>query len=122
MKAIAGWKKRNYGRASISLLAGLDHLDYLDWPGWVLQLDVGDRVRLSVFNRPESLVDPASVREVWLSSDTFYNDLREWRDTFMAEWESLPKHSRQEQATTLKTPPNGSTSESTDYGKRFTHL
>lgn len=80
-------------RASISLLVGLDHPDYLDWPGWVLQFDVGDRVRLIAVNRPESLVDPANVREVWLSSDTFYNALREWRDTFMAEWESLPKHS-----------------------------
>ena len=64
----------------------MDHLDYLDWPGWVLQFDVGDRVRLIAFNRPESLVDPASVPEIWLSSDTFYNAIREWRDTFMAEW------------------------------------
>jgi hypothetical protein len=39
MKAMAGWKKRNYERASISLLVGLDHLDYLDWPGWVLQFE-----------------------------------------------------------------------------------
>ena len=59
---------------------------------YVLQFDLGDRVRLIAFKRPESLVDPASVREVWLSSDTFYNALREWRDTFLAEWESLPKH------------------------------
>jgi hypothetical protein len=102
MKAIAGWKKRNYGRGSISLLVGLDHLDYLDWPGWVLQFDVGDRV-LIAFNRPESLVDPASVREIWLSSDTEYNALREWRDTFMAEWESLPKHSSRNQAISLRT-------------------
>jgi hypothetical protein len=71
----------------------LDYLDYLDWPSRVLQFDVGDRGRLIAFNRPDSLVYPASVREVWLSSDTFYNALRESRDTFMAEWESLPKHS-----------------------------
>ena len=58
----------------------------------VLQFDVGDRVRLIAFKRPDSLVDPATLREVWLSSDTFYDALREWRDTFMAEWESLPKH------------------------------
>ena len=59
---------------------------------YVLQFDIDDRVRLIAFKRPDSLVDPASVREVWLSSETFYNALREWRDTFMAEWESLPKH------------------------------
>jgi hypothetical protein len=60
---------------------------------YVLQFDVGDRVRLIAFKRPESLIDPTSLREVWLSSDTFYNTLREWRDTFLAEWESLPKNS-----------------------------
>jgi hypothetical protein len=59
----------------------------------LLRADVGDRGRLIAFKRPESLVDPNSVREVWLSSDTFYSALREWRDSFLAEWESLPKHS-----------------------------
>jgi len=58
----------------------------------VLQFDVGDQVRLIAFKRPDSLVDPASMRETWLSSDTFYSTLRQWRDTFMTEWESLPKH------------------------------
>jgi hypothetical protein len=67
MKAIARWKKRNYGRASISRLVGLDHLDCIDWPGWVLPFDVGDRVRLIALNRRESRVDPASVREIFIS-------------------------------------------------------
>jgi len=30
--------------------------------------------------------------QLWRSSDSIYNALREWRDTLMAEWESLPKH------------------------------
>jgi hypothetical protein len=60
---------------------------------YVLQFDVVDRVRLIAFNRPDWFVDPASVREVWLAADGFYDILGQWRDRFLAEWESLPKHS-----------------------------
>ena len=77
---------------SNSLVWAPDGDEAFDDHSYVLQFDVGDRVRLIAFKRPDSLVDPASVREVWLSSDTFYNALLEWRDRFMAEWESLPKH------------------------------
>jgi hypothetical protein len=77
---------------SNSLVWAPDGDEAFDDASYVLQFDVGDRVRLIAFKRPDSLVDPASVREVWLSSDTFYNALREWRNSFMAEWESLPKH------------------------------
>ena len=77
---------------SNSLVWAPDGDEAFDDGSYVLQFDVGDRVRLVAFKRPDSLVDPASVREVWLSSDTFYNALCEWRDTFMTEWESLPKH------------------------------
>jgi len=78
---------------SKSLVWAPDGDEAFDDGSHVLQFDVGDRVRLIAFKRPESLLDPASVREVWVSSDTFYNALCEWRDTFLAEWESLPKHS-----------------------------
>jgi hypothetical protein len=77
---------------SNSLVWAPDGDEAFDDGSYVLQFDVGDRVPLIAFKRPDSLVDPASVREVWLSSDTFYNTLREWRDAFVAEWESLPKH------------------------------
>jgi hypothetical protein len=81
MKAMAGWKKRNYERASISLLVGLDHLDYLDWPGWVLRFDVGDRVRLIAFNRPL-----AFVRHLLQRSSRVEGHLH-------GRMELLPKHS-----------------------------
>ena len=77
---------------SNSLVWAPDGDEAFDDGSYVLQFDVGDRVRLIAFKRPDSLVDPASLREIWLPSDTFYNALREWRDTFLAEWESLPKH------------------------------
>ena len=77
---------------SKSLVWAPDGDEAFDDGSYVLQFDVGDRVRLIAFKRPELLVDPASVQAVWLSSDTFYHSLREWRDTFLAEWESLPKH------------------------------
>jgi len=78
---------------SNSLAWAPDGDEAFDDSSYVLQFDVGDRVRLIAFKRPDSEIDPASVREVWLSSDTFYNILREWRDAFVAEWESRPKHS-----------------------------
>ena len=78
---------------SKSLVWAPDGDEAFDDGSYVLQFDVGDRVRLIAFKRPESLVDSTSVREVWLSSDSFYSTLREWRNTFLAEWESLPKHS-----------------------------
>lgn len=77
---------------SNSVVWAPDGDEAFDDGSYVLQFDIGDRVRLIAFKRPDSLVDPASVREVWLSSDAFYNALGEWRDTFMAEWDSLPKH------------------------------
>jgi hypothetical protein len=77
---------------SKSLVWAPDGDEAFDDGSYVLQFDVGDRVRLIAFKRPESLVDPATVREAWLPSDTFYNALCKWRDDFLAEWESLPKH------------------------------
>ena len=77
---------------SNSLVWAPDGDEAFDDGSYVLQFDLDDRVRLIAFKRPDSLVDPASVREVWLSADTFYGTLREWRNSFMAEWESLPKH------------------------------
>jgi len=78
--------------SSNSLVWAPDGDEAFDDGSYVLQFDVGERVRLIAFKRPDSLVDPASVREVWISSDIFYKSLRQWRDTFTAEWESLPKH------------------------------
>jgi hypothetical protein len=59
---------------------------------YVLQFDVANRVRLVAFNCPDSLVDPDSVREVWLAADNLYGILRQWRERFIAEWDLLPKH------------------------------
>ncbi len=58
----------------------------------VLQFDVDDKVRLIAFSRrADSLFDPASLRDVWLAQDDFYDTLLRWRDGFHAEWESLSK-------------------------------
>ena len=89
-----GLSKSQFTKAlySGSLMWAPDGDEAFDDGSYILQLDVGDRVRLIAFNRPDSLVNPASMRELWLSPDTFYDTLRDWRDTFMAEWKSLPKH------------------------------
>jgi hypothetical protein len=77
---------------SNSLLWAPDGDEAFDDGSHVLQFDVGNRVRLIAFKRLKLMVDPDSIRDVWLSSDTFYDALHLWRDAFMVEWRSLPKH------------------------------
>lgn len=62
---------------------------------YVLQFDVGERVRLIAFKSMEKgcLYDPATLSDVWLPADNFYRVLQDWHDAFVAEWESMPKSS-----------------------------
>lgn len=77
---------------SNSLVWAPDGDEAFDDGSYVLQFDVGEQVRLVAFKTPDTLVDPATVRDVWLSANVFYNVLQEWSGTFIAEWKSLPKH------------------------------
>lgn len=61
----------------------------------VLQLDVGDEVRLIAFKRfDDRPFDPVSLVDQRLSIDEFYSILEDWRDGFVSEWEQHPKESR----------------------------
>jgi hypothetical protein len=59
----------------------------------VLHFDVGHRVRLIGFRclGDSNLPDPASLSDIWLDTDEFYNLLGDWRDKFEAQWKSSPK-------------------------------
>jgi hypothetical protein len=58
---------------------------------YVLQFDVGDRVRLISFRRGEEWpYDPETLRDLWISADEYYGILQEWRDAFQVEWAALP--------------------------------
>jgi hypothetical protein len=58
----------------------------------VLQFDVQDRVRVIAFSCGQnSLHDPATLHDIWLSAADFYSLLQSWRDAFQAEWASIPK-------------------------------
>ena len=58
----------------------------------VLQFDVGDEVRLIAFSRAMNpILDPASLREVWIPAEDFYTILQNWHDRFLEEWTSFPK-------------------------------
>jgi Immunity protein 42 len=59
---------------------------------YVLQFDVGDRVRLIAFKSRGEGYDP-TLDDVWLSADDFYSVLQSWRNDFEAEWASTPKAS-----------------------------
>jgi hypothetical protein len=59
---------------------------------YVLQFDVGDRVRLIAFKSAEGYrVAPGSLADHWINADNYYDVLREWRDGFLAERQGLPK-------------------------------
>jgi len=63
-----------------------------DEGSYVLQFDMDDRARLIAFRCLEGYRhDPASLSDVWLSADAFYDVLQQWHDAFEAEWASLPK-------------------------------
>lgn len=55
--------------------------------GHVLQIDVGDRVRLIAFINPENREDIASsLSEVWISAEEFYGCLDKWQHQFEVDW------------------------------------
>ncbi|HSI63045.1 MAG TPA: Imm42 family immunity protein [Candidatus Saccharimonadia bacterium] len=62
---------------------------------YVLQFDVGERVRLIAFKSGDDYHPiPDSLAECWMDSDDYYRILREWLDGFVAEWQGLPKAPR----------------------------
>jgi hypothetical protein len=73
------------------LLWGPDGDEALDDGSYVLQFDVGDRVRLIAFKcRQNGLHDPPTLREAWISAEEYYQVLCNWREAVQTEWEALP--------------------------------
>jgi hypothetical protein len=59
---------------------------------FVLQFDVEDRVRVIAFRRTaKGNHAPATLKDLWMTSEEFYAVLQQWRDAFLVEWASLPK-------------------------------
>lgn len=56
---------------------------------YVLQFDVGNRIRLVGFVNTDFANDvPATVKEIWLDADFFYDVLSRWRNLFASEREN----------------------------------
>jgi hypothetical protein len=71
----------------------------------VLQFDVGNRVRLIAFKSgPGYLHDPATLSDIWLPTDDFYDVLQNWHDAFLSEWASATKISDAGGASSDTTP------------------
>lgn len=58
---------------------------------FVMQFDVGNRVRLIGFKSSEEGYDSSSLRDVWLGVDEFYGVLTEWSKAFESHWATIPK-------------------------------
>jgi Immunity protein 42 len=59
---------------------------------YVLQFEVDSRVRLIAFKSDDHYRRvPATLTDMWLPADDFYDILRKWRYAFEAEWVSAPK-------------------------------
>jgi len=63
-----------------------------DW-SYVLHFDVKNHVRLIGFRSCKEGYhhDPATLSDVWLEADKFYQILKTWRDSFDVEWKATPK-------------------------------
>lgn len=60
---------------------------------FILQIDIGEQVRLIGFRLGElPRHDPATLADVRISSDEFYGILESWRCIYKAQWYNLPKH------------------------------
>jgi hypothetical protein len=75
---------------------GLDWVAYCDEAfddgSYVLQFEDQNQVRLVAFtSTPDGLYDPASLREVSLAQNDFYQILQEWHDRFEDEWAAMPR-------------------------------
>ncbi|EEF57997.1 Imm42 family immunity protein [Pedosphaera parvula] len=60
---------------------------------YVLQFDVGDRVRLIAFRSIEEGYhhDPRTLEDIWLGADEFYSILQQWLENFTSAWTAAPK-------------------------------
>jgi Immunity protein 42 len=99
--AICEENERFFGMAAVQFGEAI-YAKHLEWApdgdeafddgSYVLQIEDMKRVRLIAYvSTPDNLYDPATLRDVWLSSHDFYNILQSWRDLFEAEWIAAPK-------------------------------
>lgn len=59
---------------------------------YVLQIEDTKNVRLIAYvSTPDYSYAPTTLRDVWLSSDGFYDILQNCRESFEAEWNAAPK-------------------------------
>lgn len=69
-----------------------DGNEAFDDGSFVLQFDVGNRVRLIAFKTsPGYYHDPSTLRDVWLEAEEFYQILKAWHAAFASEWQAAPK-------------------------------
>jgi len=77
---------------SSHLIWAPDGDEAFDDGSYVLQFDVGHRVRLIGFRcLPSGNCDPETLADVWIDENEFYSTLKTWSDGFLAEWKRAPK-------------------------------
>lgn len=79
---------------SSNIMWAPDGDEAFDDSSFVIQLDVGDRVRLIAFKCSQGLYpDSGTLNEIWMSNDEYYSQLQKWRNAFLLEWELSSKTS-----------------------------
>jgi hypothetical protein len=77
---------------SNKILWAPDGDEAFDDVSFVLHFDLGDKVRVIAFRLDANARhDPATLSDVTLRADYFYELLRQWRSSFEAEWRAAPK-------------------------------
>ncbi len=82
--------------ASHALSWAPDGDEAFDDGSYILQFDVGSRVRLIAFRSgQDGFPDPSTLRDVWMEAKLFYETLDRWRAAFETEWAKMPKRENQ---------------------------
>lgn len=93
-------QKQFFGRPH-SEFENLIHSSYISWApdgdeafddgSYVLQFDVGDKVRIIAFRCAERGYhhDPLTLRDLWVGEEEFYGVLEQWRTAFTDAWALL---------------------------------
>ncbi len=78
-----------------------------DDSSYILHVDIGDHVRLIGFRwKSGGLHDPATLSDLWIPANEFYDILQQWLDRFHNQWSTMQKTSTEGLPTVFKVDPD----------------
>ncbi len=101
--------KRDIFRENCHIIGRMETYDRaFDDGSYILHFDVDDHVRLIGFRLKEIdwLHDPATLSDLWIPANEFYDILQQWLDRFHNQWSTMQKTSTGGLPTVFKVDPD----------------